>query len=399
MIVATLIFLFLLTGLGYYFSRDLFAPFVIAPAVWGGILLLYLITPPHLFPIQNQYPTCLVIWIFSFFIASVLTTAYINDASKWSQDAKPNKWIIYIYMTLSAIAMPIISFIYVKQAYLEDPENLFRYLRTMSVGVDESIEKPNLGILNYIVTMCYIALFFALIYFKNKKLIVLIFILNFMYVLVTMSKTSLLYVLLTPLFILYHKQIIKKKHLLYSAVIFFLLTFVFQSLRMGSSDEGDLQTVETGDFLSMYLMTSGVAFDYYATPFSAPSFGANTFRFFYAIGYPLGICEEPINTILPFVSVPEVVNTYTTLYPFYTDFGIIGIIVFAIIYGIGYGYLYKKAMTGSKIGLIMYAIFLTFLFLEFIGEFIFTNMSMQIQYIFYALLPFLFGEHKNEKPI
>ena len=219
MIVATLIFLFLLTGLGYYFSRDLFAPFVIAPAVWGGILLLYLITPPHLFPIQNQYPICLVIWIFSFFIASVLTTAYINDASKWSQDAKPNKWIIYIYMTLSAIAMPIISFIYVKQAYLEDPENLFRYLRTMSVGVDESIEKPNLGILNYIVTMCYIALFFALIYFKNKKLIVLIFILNFMYVLVTMSKTSLLYVLLTPLFILYHKQIIKKKHLLYSAVI------------------------------------------------------------------------------------------------------------------------------------------------------------------------------------
>ena len=52
MIVATLIFLFLLTGLGYYFSRDLFAPFVIAPAVWGGILLLYLITPPHLFPIS-----------------------------------------------------------------------------------------------------------------------------------------------------------------------------------------------------------------------------------------------------------------------------------------------------------------------------------------------------------
>lgn len=394
MIAATLLLMLFLAGIGYYFSRDIFAPFVIMPSVWGGILLLFLLTRPHLFPMQTHFPVCLTIWAACFFLASILTTAYTTNASQWSQEVVPNKWVIYFYIALSAIAMPIITFVFVKQAYIEDPENIFRYLRSMSTGLDENIVAPNLGGLNYIVTMCYITLFFVLIYFRNKKIIALIFFLNFMYAIVTMSKTSMLYVLLTPLYILYFKNIIKKKQLVYSAIGFILFTLVFQTMREGVSSDGDIQTVEAGDFFSMYLMSSMVAFDYYAIPFSATSFGANTFRIFYAIGHPLGLCEEPVNTILPFVYVPDVVNTYTTLYPFYIDFGIVGIIFFAFIYGIIFGYLYKKAMTGSKIGLIIYAILLTFLFLEFIGEFIFTNMSMQIQYLFYVLLPFVFGQEK-----
>ena len=35
--------------------------------------------------------------------------------------------------------------------------------------------------------------------------------------------------------------------------------------------------------------------------------------------------------------------------------------------------------------------------MEFIGEFIFTNMSATIQYIFFAMLPFLFGNKKKEQ--
>ena len=34
--------------------------------------------------------------------------------------------------------------------------------------------------------------------------------------------------------------------------------------------------------------------------------------------------------------------------------------------------------------------------MEFIGEFIFTNMSLTLQYVFFAFLPFLFGKKKEE---
>ena len=85
------------------------------------------------------------------------------------------------------------------------------------------------------------------------------------------------------------------------------------------------------------------------------------------------------------------------MYPFYEDFGNIGVFVFSIVYGIFYGFLYKKSRTGGKIQLVLYAIFLTFVLMEFIGEFIFTNMSVTIQYIVFATLPYLFSKQNTSK--
>ena len=48
------------------------------------------------------------------------------------------------------------------------------------------------------------------------------------------------------------------------------------------------------------------------------------------------------------------------MYPFYEDFGNIGVFVFSIVYGIFYGFLYKKSRTGGKIQLVLYAIFFDF---------------------------------------
>ena len=59
------------------------------------------------------------------------------------------------------------------------------------------------------------------------------------------------------------------------------------------------------------------------------------------------------------------------------------------------GYLYKKSRTGGKLELILYAIFLTFVLMEFIGEFIFTNFSITIQYVFFAILTFSFQQAKR----
>lgn len=83
----------------------------------------------------------------------------------------------------------------------------------------------------------------------------------------------------------------------------------------------------------------------------------HTFRILYAIGHTLGITEPPTETILEFVSIPDMTNTYTNMYPFYEDFGNIGVFVFSIVYGIFYGFLYKKSRTGGKIQLVLYAIF------------------------------------------
>ena len=101
---------------------------------------------------------------------------------------------------------------------------------------------------------------------------------------------------------------------------------------------------------------------------------------------------EPEDTILPFVGVPELTNTYTVLYPFYIDFGVFGVFFFSLCYGCAYGFLYKKTVTGGKMAEVIYAIGLCFIMLEFIGEFFFTNLSQEIQHIFFVVLPFLFAK-------
>lgn len=389
MLVATLLLMSLLTAYGYYFSRDLFAPFVVAPGVWCFILLLYVIMPGSLYPIQNHFPICLSVWMLCFVVISMIVSSSVAPSSDNSCKAQPNKWVLRAYVTVSIIFVPIMLYVLIKQAFLEDPENMFRYLRVMNTGADENIEMPNFGVLNYVVSLCYVTLFFVMIYFKNKKVIAAIVILNILLALVTMAKTNFLCVFLTSFYILYHRNIIKKKHMAYGGIGFVLFAFVLQSFRMGTNSSGEVEAVDTNDFFTMYLLTSIVAFDYYTIPFSAPSFGANSLRFLYAVGHSLGLSEEPVDTILPFVGVPSFTNTYTTMYPFYTDFGIYGLVIFAAIYAVIYGFLYKKMQTGGQMALILYAILLNFLVLEFIGEFIFTNLSLQIQYLFYAVVPFL----------
>ena len=125
------------------------------------------------------------------------------------------------------------------------------------------------------------------------------------------------------------------------------------------------------------------------------NFGEHVFRFFYAVGHSLGLCAEPAKILSDFVYIPEMANTYSVLYPFYIDFGNVGVLLFSLLYGAFYGFLYKKSLGGNKMLLILYAIFFILLLLEFFAEQIFTNLSMTIQYIVFAVIPFMIGKEKN----
>ena len=148
----------------------------------------------------------------------------------------------------------------------------------------------------------------------------------------------------------------------------------------------------------MYLLSSCGAFDYNTVACSATHFGENSFRFLYAVSHAFGGKVEPIQTILPFVGTPSYTNTYTCLYPFYTDFGQLGILIFSIVYGLIYGYLYKKSKSNGQVSKVLYTILLGNIILGFFAELIFTNFSLQLQYIFCTCLHFILNiKINNEK--
>lgn len=391
MLITVLLFAIILAVLGAYVSHDAFAPYVAVPTVWIVAILIYLFMPSTLYPICNNFPLALLIWLLGFSISSICSERYTPACSQASRARTPNRKILNAYIVITWITIPVICSLYIWQAITEDPQYVFRYLRMMSTGQDDNITPPNLGILMYLTSLSFICLFFAFLYTKNKWVIGSIVGLNLLFAITTMAKTSLLSVFFSSLCLCYFIKKISIKQIVMGMTFFVIACFVLQTVRQGSEE------METNSFLSLYLSSSMVAFDYFTLPASSIMLGEHTFRIIYAIGHAIGFTEAPTDTILPFVSVPDITNTYTNLYPFYVDFGMLGVFFFSIVYGGIYGYLYKKSKTGGKLELILYAVFLTFILMEFIGEFIFTNLSTFLQYIFFTALPFMFNKQAKTR--
>ena len=389
MLLMVMLLAILLTILGWYVARDLFAPCVAGPGIWAAIIAMYYIVPNNYFPICHDFPLSLSLWLVGFFIASVWAAGKTPFST--SVNKEPNKLVLRTYVVITITAIPLMSFMLLWKAFTEEPETMFRYLRVMAVGFDDNIQPPDFGPLVYANGVAYITLLFVMLYFKNKWVIGSVLFMNFLSAFVAMAKISFLTVLFTLMYVGYSRGLFKLKHMTYAFILFMVLCFFMQVAREG--DGGD--QVGIADTLSLYTTSAMVCFDYYAVPCSSLNLGEHVFRFFYAVGHSLGLCAEPAKILSDFVYIPEMANTYSVLYPFYIDFGNVGVLLFSLLYGAFYGFLYKKSLGGNKMLLILYAIFFILLLLEFFAEQIFTNLSMTIQYVVFAVIPFMIGKEKN----
>ena len=69
------------TFIGWYITRDVFSPFVLQPGVWFGILLLFYLSDPELYPIIHDFPISLIVWTISFLGVAYPTYYYLPDHS------------------------------------------------------------------------------------------------------------------------------------------------------------------------------------------------------------------------------------------------------------------------------------------------------------------------------
>ena len=167
MLIVTFLLAILIVGIGYYISHDIFSPYVAVPGIWAIAILIYYFLPNTFYPIKNNFPFILTVWIVGFVVASIACDYIAPPASKISKEIQPNQNILLVYSIITCISIPIVCAVIIKQAFMENPENIFRYMRMMSTGQDENIEMPKLGILLYFVSLSFVMIFFALLYFKS----------------------------------------------------------------------------------------------------------------------------------------------------------------------------------------------------------------------------------------
>ena len=365
-------------------TRDnIFSPSVITAAVWLLCLLLYLFLPHSLPPLTNKVFTALLLWIVllslsSLWIQPIATKQKISDiqASKLVRD---------IYLVISVIAF--IAFIFwVITALGEDgfTGNWAKTLRKAAIGNDSE----TYGGLHIIIW--HISLLLELIYFDKKRWyrVVLPYICCLFLGFFVMSKTVFLNVAVITFSILFFKKIITAKHIAIGLVALFFAFVTFQELR----ENREIKSKDS--FATLYLVSSMYGFET-IEPASSQNFGENTFRIYYAVTYKLGLSDKkPTEIIIKFIKEPIATNTYTVMYPFYKDFGLWGVGIFAVILGLFYGWLFAKARKGNVFFLAFYCYFVGTIIVQYSGEWVFTSISGNLKFVVLLAIPFLAEKYK-----
>ncbi|MEC5394816.1 O-antigen polymerase [Bergeyella sp. RCAD1439] len=377
-VIALSIVFLLLSILGYALDRKILNPLFITPFLWGGLLFLYWAIPHPLYALQEQFLYAILIWVFSFFMGGLL---FVNKKKFGSGDLY-NKKVFNMYYYVVLVFAPMALITLVMEAIKVGPEMFFLRLRLINTGLDED-DSFSLGALGYVFNFTnVVCLLFTFYYEKLSKFkYYVVLFLAFLLGIITLARTSLVALIIGIFVILYFKKVLKKKHYFYFVGAFaaiMLMITMFRSFHEESS-------IEIADTLAIYLLAGMPAFDtlvYYPTE----DVGNYTFRFFYAVANALGADYGVEKTILSYAYVPMPTNVYTVMYPFFKDFGNIGVGIFGFTYGVIFVGIYKLKI--NPIGVILYALILPSLMLQFFGEYIYQNFSTYLQYMIFLLAPY-----------
>jgi oligosaccharide repeat unit polymerase len=377
------IFTFCLFLISYYLNKTITSPSFLMSISWFIIFLLFLTIDLRLHPVSSTFILTIFIWISVFYIGSLIIESI---DLKTSTNLKPNYLIRQIYFYISIIVCPIAIYTIFKLALNGPSDNILFNLRILSTS------KNTLSIWGYFLTLTYIAYLIELIQNENKFKIWILFFINFTIALMVVAKIIFLYLFFSTFIIL----LIQKRIKVVTIIILFIIIVVFfialQAFRSYNLESNGFDII---GFFNMYLLASLPAFD--LMDINATSqFGGYTFRFIYAIGSSIGFDCTVSNNLLRFVGVPIYTNVYTVLFPYYIDFGIVGVIFFGFFQGSMFGFLYKKAVKGNQIYLILFAAISSSLIMQFFAELFFSIFSTIIQYVFFATLPYMIKTKRND---
>ena len=371
---------FVLFIIGYIKTNSLFSPEVLVTGIWLFVIVLYYILPHNLYVIDGKFVTCILIWVLGFFISSSISYSLTGYGKIV---VKKNKQVYKYEMIFAAVATLIMAIECIRLALTSD--YFFLYLRSLNTGLDDSIQSNTNPLWGYLRSAMIVVYLIELINSNpdNKKRRIAFFILNILTCIVTMAKSQLFLVVFSSVVILYRKRMIRIRQLFIVAFVCLALFFLMQLLRMHDSNDFSML-----NFLAIYILSGSVAFD----EFNPAGFndGSNVFRFFIALTNRLGLSNITANeTILEYTTIgpDSITNVYTLLFPYFVDFGYIGIVIFSVINGALCGYFYKKSKN-SEPALIMYAMLSYTIVFGFLGEILFANLSTFLQYAIYAYIPY-----------
>lgn len=357
----------------YLPKRQIFSPWNTTLIVWIIILTLYTFVHKELYAVSEQFVYGLTIWVFTFVITSAVTFVVFPSYKKspWKVCEKN----VDIITLITLILVPMAVYKAVQHAFmLGSPEGIFSTLREQAVNPEEN----QLGIVKYFVYVINVLLMIEISREKRRKWrLRLVILFCFLFFIATIAKITLFMYIFSSLYLLYENKRISLKPILIGSIFLIALVPIMYLLRSGNDQETDTELV--ANLIIIYMISSIVAFGN-ITPCSSLQWGETSLRFFYSFLHMLGVNVDVSKTTLQdFCYTPLPTNVYSVLFPYYKDFGHVGIFAFALIEGIMIGIIYKYSKTGNNLMKYLYAYIFTLLIMQFMDEQIFQGLSSIIQ--------------------
>jgi oligosaccharide repeat unit polymerase len=126
-------------------------------------------------------------------------------------------------------------------------------------------------------------------------------------------------------------------------------------------------------------------------------YGENMLRFLFVILNKLGFNIRPVLLRQEFVAVPLLTNVYTIYQPYYGDFSIFGALLIQFFLGLWHGFIYLKARLNKPLYIILYALFLYPLFMQFFQDQYFNLLSTWIQCFIVLFLYFFISNPQGSR--
>jgi len=366
--------------------------------VWLAIVVLFQLSGDLLYPLQDRFYTCVIIWVSLMSVTGIITYYAFPVKSELrlpqgttliQQDLNINNFFFTVFFVISMVCTPLYLYNIYKIISLFGTDELFFNLRILANEGEKSLVQT---ILTYVGAINQ-ALFVICIwrYPKGSKLVfTAVIIANLMCSIAIMEKGVLFFMLFVTLFVLYEKRRVKISSIAFWSVV---LLLVFYGINVLRTPENAAKEPTFVDFFNVYILSPSVAFERVQEKLTE-QFGSRSFAFFYALVSRLGLANYVVEPKLQeFVHVPIPTNVYTVFQPFFQDFGYKGIAFFATVYGVFTGWLYRQCHNGGAISKCVYAYIIEILILQFYQENLILSTSMIIQYcfVFFFVLQKRFG--------
>ncbi len=385
MIISVVLCIFFLF-LGLINSKhNIFSPSVITGVIWLIILSLFWILKHNLPVFSWQFLGAMSLWVSILCVSSLLIQSFDFKV----ENHKPSQLIRDVFFIISLLSFPFFL-LFIKQSLDAGTSgNWAMDLRLAALGRSDNSKEVYGG---WHIIVWQVSYIIELFYFskKNRYRVLSLALIIVSLGVLTMSKVVCLDIALKTICILFFKKKVSVKHMILALGLIMVFFVSIQTLR----EKNASKSFDKNDFMVLYTLGHPTAFGT-LEPSSSNHFGENVFRIYYAITNKLGLSEtKPIDPILPFIHKPIETNTYTGMYPFFKDFGYWGVGIFALVYGLLFGWIFKKAQQGAELFVIIYSMMIFILVMQFIGELMFTNIAGYIKQLFLLILPFVVSKHK-----